>query len=766
MASETIENVTNLSPHGRQDGTVDIPLLHKSTSIGVRSLGDHTSSAESMKVAIDGRRWMSFLCCIPHLLPISVTIVILYLNIGGIYWQDLGYPNQNSILQALQYAAKAHEVMIIASLTSMIVYRIQHDLSSATGVPFGFLTAGAVFDSPSFTFSRAFLGGTAASWSLKGASRLFPLSILLMLCFALTLVAGPSSAVAMIPRLKWWDVPHSTAFGQDYTDRVYVNYTQQQLWPADITNAMYGNISECSLTSVWLNSCAIRALDPLNGLDGWVYKHQAVGRPPNMTVTQDGEISRYLTSQGGPPDQSSWTVASTIGFRFANDIEHYWNWELENSALTSVINRPLIRASFANSTFKLKKPLVQAQCQTYLNPDFEHGSFAFPHDELLTPPLDEYKTNVWPVPNDFVRSLVGNRSSTDDVTYPIFDWYNTASNLSNQGAPSLGAVLSYRAIYNDTFYNALATCSFDGRWAPVEYYLNPLDSLTLRQDSPKPMDVLNGAYKADPKDLVQMKMSLEWADTMNVLVDDLNIPTLTAVEQLLMNWGDAISVEPNSRGDKSLDWRISTTLGLYLTEALARAFINLDTASMLYRQARDVNQSYIRLLNNFNVPWSEGYRDHKLAWVSMEDPRWHWDNISHETWDVWAPQNGYTEVAFRIQRNGYGYGFDGVPIKLATAALLLYVVVALNHIVFMLVIGRRYKGCSTVAEILALAFNSPSSEYLENTGAGIEESRTWKHNVTLREKVGEKIEERRLQLLLEDDSKKTSSFPKTGIKYA
>ena len=81
-----------------------------------------------MKVAIDGRRWMSFLCSVPDLIPISVTIVIISLNIRGIYWQDFGHPNQNSILQALQYAAKAHEIMIIASLANVIVYRIQHDL--------------------------------------------------------------------------------------------------------------------------------------------------------------------------------------------------------------------------------------------------------------------------------------------------------------------------------------------------------------------------------------------------------------------------------------------------------------------------------------------------------------------------------------------------------------------------------------------------------------------------------------------------------------
>lgn len=77
-----------------------------------------------------------------------VTIVLLSLNIRGVYWQDLGQPNQSSNLQALQYAAKAHEIMVIASLTTIIVYRLQHDMSSPSGVPFDLLPAGFLFSSP------------------------------------------------------------------------------------------------------------------------------------------------------------------------------------------------------------------------------------------------------------------------------------------------------------------------------------------------------------------------------------------------------------------------------------------------------------------------------------------------------------------------------------------------------------------------------------------------------------------------------------------
>ncbi|KAK4692784.1 hypothetical protein P7C71_g4486, partial [Lecanoromycetidae sp. Uapishka_2] len=84
-----------------------------------------------------------------------------------------------------------------------------------------------------------------------------------------------------------------------------------------------------------------------------------------------------------------------------------------------------------------------------------------------------------------------------------------------------------------------------------------------------------------------------------------------------------------------------------------------------------MEQSYVRYLNDINNPiLKEGYRNGKLDWVETRDPRW---NDSILPWDEWAPQTGYTEVTMTVQRNGYGYGFEGVPIKLAATVLGIYV---------------------------------------------------------------------------------------------
>ena len=143
----------------------------------------------------------------------------------------------------------------------------------------------------------------------------------------------------MIPRLHWWNVSKVKAVGPEFMDRVYLNRTEAELWPANITNAIYANLSDCSIDNVDNQDCAVRAADQVGP---WIGRHQSLGTKPNSTVYQDSEVTRFLTSQGGPPDSSSWTVSSTIGSVFAKDLDHYWDWLVENSSLSIDIDLPLL----------------------------------------------------------------------------------------------------------------------------------------------------------------------------------------------------------------------------------------------------------------------------------------------------------------------------------------------------------------------------------------------------------------------------------------
>ena len=671
--------------------------------------------------------WVFVSYCLLHAVPLVVTIAILCLNALKVYWQDLGSPNQNAVLQALQYAAKAQEIMMATSLTAIVVHRTQHDLFTSQGVPLGLITACYQLGDPLSCCKKEFFGGLKARLRSTDWSHSFPLPFLLIFGFALTSILGPSSAVAIIPRLDWWDVPKAKAFGTEYTDRVYFNRTQDELWPANITNAIYANLSDCTQLDDLVQDCAVIARD---SVAPWISRHQSFGTKPNITIFENSEVTRYLTSQGGPPDNSSWTVSSTVGSVFARDLNNYWDWLVENSSLPMNIQRPLIRPAFLDPNFKFRKPLVQAQCHSYFEPDWEDGIFEFPHNELLAKPLDEFKESVWRLPNEFVLNLLGDdRSIGNDPNYPpiLFDWFDTASNFSDTGAPSLGALIIY---ITQNGSQALATCAFDSRWVPVGYYLDPKDTVTIRQNSPNPMDLLNGSSKEAAADLTKMRISLDWANTMNVRDTSSNVPSTTVVEEMLQEWsggGNFIFPEPEpvlSSGFhfKSLDWRLSTTLGLYLTEGLARAFSDVTKGSMLYRQSSKPGKSYVRYLNDINQPvLKEGYRHGKLDWVEERDPRW---NHSILPWNEWAPENGYTEIVFTIQRNGYGYGFDGLPIKLATAALVIYILLVTTHLVHLMVKAHLYDDYSKLGHLLILAWNSAPAMELSDAPE-LEKSKAW-----------------------------------------
>lgn len=697
------------------------------------------------KSAVDRRRRTIIWHVLLHSFPLSVTILIILLNAREVYWQDLGLSDQNAKLQAFQYGAKAHEMMMTTSLTAIVLYQFRSDLCGSEGVPLGFLTAVFQLSDPSFVFTKKFFGGATARAHSFGWSRFSRLTYLLILGFALTSVVGPSSAIAMIPRLDLWHMSQVEAFGREYKDRIYFNHTEAELWPGDITNAIYADVNWCNATNISKQDCAVRAIDVVGP---WISRHQSEGTKPNITVFQDSEVTRYLTSQGGPPDNSSWTVSSTIGSVWAKDLNHYWNWQVENGSLPTSVSRPSLRPAFINPTFKIKKPLVQVQCQSYFNPDLEKETFEFPHDELLTPPLDAFKDDTWSLPNEFVLNLKGNDSSSYDHIHTriLFDWFDAASNFSSQGVPSLGAVVIYFAWNGTALVPVLTTCSFDGRWTPVEYYLEPKDTITIRQDSPSPMDILNGSSKEAANEWTRMRMSLDWANTLNIQSSDLHDPPTTVVAEMLTGFsGGAYTIFPESEPTasgfvmKSLDWRISTTLGLYLTEGLARAFSDEGKGSMLYRQATKIEQSYVRYLNDINQPApKEGYRNGKLDWVETNDARW---NDTILPWDEWAPQNGYTEITMAVQRNGYGYGFEGVPIKLAAFVLGIYSALVCVHLITIVAERRIYKGFSDMGDMLALAWGSAPTVEMKNLSAGIKHHQTWRRVVKVREK------ERRLQLV-------------------
>ena len=258
-----------------------------------------------------------------------------------------------------------------------------------------------------------------------------------------------------------------------------------------------------------------------------------------------------------------------------------------------------------------------------------------------------------------------------------------------------------------------------------------------------------------------MKLSLEWADSLNIAGTNPEHPNESTIEQILSALGSPIAQDDmfaiyNEQGPntQTLGWRLSTVLGIYLTEAIAHAQYDTTKGSLIYNDAKNPADQFARELNNLNI---QNFST-PPEWVPRTDPNW---NLSIPSFDQWAMTHGYTEMGITVERFGYGWGFRGIAVKLAMVVLLLHAVLALGHVIFFVGGGKTFNSWSTTGEMLALAWNSNPTDHLRNTSAGIGRTATWQQIIPVREMDGE-----RLELVLKDSEQPAWWKPREHIKYA
>src|SRR5579862_7682425 len=97
---------------------------------------------EQLKPAFDTERRLAFARCLIHIIPVGVSVGVMMLSFTGYYYADAGTQHQSMQLGALQFAAKVHETLIVASLSTVVLHQIQTNLLGDAGVPFSLLTTG------------------------------------------------------------------------------------------------------------------------------------------------------------------------------------------------------------------------------------------------------------------------------------------------------------------------------------------------------------------------------------------------------------------------------------------------------------------------------------------------------------------------------------------------------------------------------------------------------------------------------------------------
>ncbi|KAL8897422.1 MAG: hypothetical protein Q9207_007224 [Kuettlingeria erythrocarpa] len=92
----------------------------------------------------------------------------------------------------------------------------------------------------------------------------------------------------------------------------------------------------------------------------------------------------------------------------------------------------------------------------------------------------------------------------------------------------------------------------------------------------------------------------------------------------------------------------------------------------------------------------------------------------------------HVTLRMRIEILGYAWYASGYSDYLAMVVVLIYMLIALAHTIWVVATGVTSSSWDTVTELLTLALQSPASEALKGSGAGIERLGTYQRIVKLR----------------------------------
>lgn len=190
---------------------------------------------------------------------------------------------RNLEIKLLQLGAKLHELVMLSSLSFIVFHYMRKLLTGRNGIPFGLVGAPYVTQSPATVVKQPFLVGFRHSW---------PFGLLLVVVCVLSVLVGPSSAIAMIPSLNWFELKEPWPKGDQtiwYANRPAHEFPTDQLWPTVFNAAdWFNSTGEADCKE---NSFISRVYCPAAGYpDIWRWV-----RLPRVSLWSDKETLYFLT---------------------------------------------------------------------------------------------------------------------------------------------------------------------------------------------------------------------------------------------------------------------------------------------------------------------------------------------------------------------------------------------------------------------------------------------------------------------------------------
>ncbi|KAK3692642.1 hypothetical protein B0T22DRAFT_475538 [Podospora appendiculata] len=619
-----------------------------------------------------------------HVLAVTATIVLI-----TVYANNASLSPGPTEINALLITSKVYEILIIASLSDILLYRIRSRMQSPHGVPLGFLTSPFQLTSVPYLFSRQFRKTSAASCSRDNRGD-HMLRAFIIYVVILALATGPSASIVMLPRLNWWPLPEPgpNAGGRSsgMANLVLVNATMASLYPSLISLAWLN----ASSPQDQLSCPSAAASQIINNLPQVLSSDDVKESLFNYTIgdrdhTREINLGWQFGDSGVAADEALVYATSTLDV-VSRDLHFRGNkfWQQLHLPVKIVLNPTWFSIEWKNrgsprlkpddphdvnnvqymssAASQWKQPAVAVHCaQGMNNGNSVQASFSL--DGPFSPPLGPLKTFSLPYPSTWTPANQAMLSFIDFSGQRMIPPVNASA-----------AFVSQSAIANSTII-----CLAAARWAAAEIWISkPTENSAKSNFAVDPPAVSKGF--SDLSD--RISMPVDWANSLNTAETSTNA---TAAE------GAGAFDRLHDLCEKHKPTRcLAVGFSLYLTDALSRYHHSLDI---------------------YNCTGNLGDFSRRLKCMATGGPRESDSLVDQRTTEI-DPMDieQYTGITVLYSSYRYGFGIPGVMESIPWVVLQLHLMLVVAYLAERCIRGRRAGGTvagddwSDVGELVAVAF--------------------------------------------------------------
>ena len=717
---------------------------------GLTSMGKQASKTEPRKVVVTSSLSGTVRPCLVHIIPILTSGAIIAVNVHGVFI-GIDFPgalkSDTMTLLGLQVAAKAQEILVVASLSQIIFQFVRHELLFGDGLPLGLIGSGFTFSTLGFYFTKEFYGALTYLASQRKRGRKIAFLFLLVVCGLTSLLAGPASAVLLVPKTQAYPAGGT---------KFYLNGTEEDFWPKDLSDVSElrhlcsstnsTSLGICpgggfvSLQQQWAslnytNFILQNIPDYAKEISGsrfyWPVHSRASQIPPLYAVGDPRQDRPDISS----PKPYTWIVqahaaAAVTLQRLASD----W-WNVVSSRLgvdPLLVDDRNIQASVLSS-------ISSVRCADPQNMSISDNTIQFPTIQGRF---------TWSSNAPFIDPGL-NSTAVDHVR---FHWVHLTSDF---GAVSIGGVFESPWV-SDQKSRLVVGCSVQTGWVPTQLLSNSYNfwsgwypwGIQFGGRTPSWNNVADGEELHPTNG--RIALGDDWLNLLTPPATQLQTGSgsLSTIETILQDVGLASTATSVAGTTLTSDWLESDRLSMagktrfleaiicsIISDGLSRSgshriFDTTGPASTwplaMYNQRADFEDQILKGGSAFELP------------------------------DATSGEFTTLEASMRVSGFSYRVSLAGF---LSISLLLVYVLMAVIHICWLLKKRRTSRSWNTISELIALAQNSrPALQSLKNSGAGIKSMKTFGQvaKIRIRQQRPESSELEHVELVFEDDMAPTA----------